>query len=97
MRRARAAAQEAARAEAAADAAAAGAGGEAAARDAGELAAAAGAKEAACRALLHELRFKKHAAAEAGALPLCARPPCACWCPNARGARCELRAGTPSA
>ena len=71
--------QEAARAEAQALADAAAVGGEASEREASDLAAAAERlaaaterQEAVCRSLLHELRFKKHAALEAGALPPCA-------------------------
>lgn len=64
--------QEAARAEAQALADAAAVGGEASEREARDLAAATERQEAVCRSLLHELRFKKHAALEAGALPPCA-------------------------
>ena len=64
--------QEAAKAEAQALAGAAAVGGEASARSAGDLAAATARQEAVCRSLLHQLRFKKHAALEAGALPPCA-------------------------
>ncbi len=66
--------QETARAEAAEAASAAATGGEAAEREPGALAAAAARQEAVCRGLLHELRFKKHAALEAGGVPLCAPP-----------------------
>lgn len=68
--------QEAAKAEAQALADVAAVGGEASEREArdlaGVLAAATERQEAVCRSLLHELRFKKHAALEAGALPPCA-------------------------
>ena len=64
--------QEAAKAEAQALADAAAVGGEASEREAKDLAAATERQEAVCRSLLHELRFKKHAALEAGALPPCA-------------------------
>lgn len=65
--------QEAAKAEAQALADTAAVGGEASEGEARDLAAATERQEAVCRSLLHELRFKKHAALEAGALPLCAR------------------------